>query len=87
MRSLRLAIVWLMAICLAIFETPPTIAETAETGLEHFNTILFQTWVNLMLTPNDVSTITTAPNVPTIEPKSQVTQVIRLGRIIKSNYS
>ena len=82
MRSLT--IVWLLAICLAIFETPPAIAETAETGLEHFNTILFQTWANLMLTSNDVSAQPTT--TPTMEPKSQVTQVIRLGRIIRTNY-
>ena len=85
MRSLRLSIVWLLAICLVIFETPPAIAETAETGLEHFNTRLFQTWVDLMLTHND--DVSGQPTTtPTMEPKSQVTQVIRLGRIIRTNY-
>ena len=84
MRSLT--IVWLLAICLATFRVPPAIAETAETGLEHFNTRLFQAWVDLMLTNND--DVSGQPTTtPTMEPKSQVTQVIRLGRIIKSNYS
>ena len=83
MRSLT--IVWLLAICLAIFRVPPAIAETAETGLEHFNTRLFQAWVDLMLTNND--DVSGQPTTtPTMEPKSQVTQVIRLGRIIRTNY-
>ncbi len=82
MRSL-LVIVWLLAICLAIFETPLTIAESAETALD-YSTRLLHTWANLMLTNNDVSgkRTTTVPNVSTKEPKPQV---IRLGRIIRSN--
>ena len=84
MRSLT--IVWLLAICLVIFRVPPAIAETAETGLEHFNTRLFQTWVDLMLTHNDDVLGQPTTVAPTMEPKSQVTRVIRLGRIIRTNY-
>ena len=76
MRSL-LTIVWLLAISLALFETPTVVAESAETALEYPTK-----WVNFMPTNNVVSgqrTTSTVPNLPT---KETTLQVIRLGRII-----